>query len=213
MKNKILLSIACLFFSSAVFGQFTFGVSPGFSFNGAYFGYKVNKRVLPFVGIQFGNMSFKFDESGTRENGSGGFEEYHDKFDFKGGIYVINIGAKHYFKPKNKIKAYTALNLVKPILKGKLTTEDAELQKEVNDQIKNIKMWGGEIGFGTEYFFDDNFSIGGEFGIRHLGINVKNTRTETLFDNNGNSKEVEIVTKANTNINPTYTRFSLNFYF
>ena len=76
-----------------------------------------------------------------------------------------NIGVKHYFKPTNKLKPYTTLNIAKPILKAKLESGDAKLDKEVEDGVKNIKIWAGELGFGTEYFFDDN--------ICRLIINVK----------------------------------------
>lgn len=214
MKNKLLFISFCVILSTSAKAQFTFGISPGISFNSAYFGYKVNKNILPFAGLQFGNLSYNFTESGIRNDMNGNLEEYNSKTELKAGIYIINLGAKHYFKPTNKLKPYTLLNIAKPILSGKFTDEDAEFEKEVNDQFKNIKLWGGEVGFGTEYMFDENFSIGGEFGIRHLNVNIKNTRTDEVFDPvSGNSKDVEIVTDIKTRFNPTFTRFSLNFYF
>ena len=214
MKNKLLLSAVLLLLSSASFGQLIFGISPGFSFNGGYIGYKINKNVVIYGGLQFASVSFKFDEKGKEFDSFDNLVDYHNKSEFKGGIFVPNIGVKHYFKPTNKLRPYTTLNLAKPILKAKLESGDENLDKEVEDAVKNIKIWAGELGFGTEYFFDENFSIGGEFGIRHLNINVENTRTRTLNDpNTGDPVDVKINTEAKTRLNPTYSRLSLNFYF
>ncbi len=214
MKNKLFLSLAFGLATTFSYGQFSFSVSPGFSFNGACVGYKVHKNIVPFIGLQFANINFNYEESGKEFDVNDNLVDYRNTNSFKGGVYVPNIGVKHYFKQKNKIRPYTSLNLAKPMLKAKLKTDDVQLDKEVNDAVKKIKIFGMEIGFGTEYFFDDNFSIGGEFGIRHINIKVKDSFTRTLTDpNTFDPVEVQISSEVSTKINPTYTRFALNFYF
>ena len=214
MKNKFLLSIAFLLFNGTVFGQFTFGVSPGLSFNGAHFGYKIKKNFVPFIGLQFANATVNYAESGFEFDNFGNLVSYNNNFEIKAGISVPNIGLKYFVVQKNKIKAYTILNFAKPILRIKAKTGDDGLDKEITDAVLKLKIWGSEVGFGTEYFFDDNFSIGGEFGIRHFNIKFNDTFTRTLSNpNTSDPVDVEIKTNIKTGINPTYTRFSLNFYF
>lgn len=84
-------------------------------------------------------------------------------------------------------------------MSGKLEY-DGEEEEEISDAIKNINVFGAEAGFGVEYFFDDNFSIGGEYGIRFFSGKYE---TVDEFDN----------FTLKMNINPTYTKLALNFYF
>lgn len=214
MKNNFFLSAALLFFSNVVFGQFNFGVSSGLSFNGAHFGYKINKNFIPFIGLQFANASVNYNESGFEFDNFDNLVSYENKTDINGGIYVPNLGCKYFLSQKNKLKTYAIINFAKPILKVKPNTGDNDFDAEIKDAVKKIKIWGGEAGFGTEYFFDDNFSIGGEFGIRHFNVKFNDSYKRTLTDpNTSDPVEVDIKTDIKTRINPTYTRFSLNFYF
>ena len=42
-------------------------------------------------------------------------------------------------------------------------------------------MWGGEFGFGIEYFFDENFSLGGEFGLRYIHLMYEETSPRDII--------------------------------
>ena len=54
-------------------------------------------------------------------------------------------------------------------------------------------MWGGELGFGMEYFFDENFSLGGEFGLRYLHLRYKDSYNDEIYNpNTGQDENVEI---------------------
>jgi len=91
---------------------------------------------------------------------------------------------------------------------------DGEEVDEVGETLKDINLFAGELGFGVEYFFDDNFSIGGEFGIRYLGGKYDDSYTDTFYNPDTNSdQETEIEETYKVSTNPTFTKISLNFYF
>lgn len=91
---------------------------------------------------------------------------------------------------------------------------NGETDKDFEKEIKAMRMWAGEIGFGTEYFFVDNFSIGREFGLRNFIYHFKIEDDKPVYDPiSGNYYNSERETKNKIMINSTYTRLSLNFYF
>ena len=63
MKTKLLLLFAVIFMTNVSFGQFSFGVSPGINLNSAYFGYKINNKIVPYVGLQYLNAKYKYVNS------------------------------------------------------------------------------------------------------------------------------------------------------
>lgn len=204
---------ACLLFTVNGFGQFSFGVAPGLSTNSAYFGYKVGK-IVPYVGFQYAGLNFKIKETGQEyDAGSNSLVPYTDETKVNGNLYVPNIGAKFFAVEQNKIKAYFNLSVAKPLLRGKVENNGEEYE-DFGKTLKDINIIGGEFGFGVEYFFDDNFSIGGEFGLRYIGGKYSSSHTEQVYDP-GTSSYVDSEVKENYNLgmNPTYSKISLNFYF
>jgi hypothetical protein len=105
---------------------------------------------------------------------------YSYKDEFSGNLYIPNIGVKYFIKQQNKIQAYLTLCISKPLLTGKLDY-DGEEYDDFKQQVKNISMWGGEVGFGIEYFFDDNFSLGGEFGLRYLHLRYNDVYQSDVY--------------------------------
>ena len=215
MKTKILfflLGIGICSFKS--YAQFSFGVSPGLALNSAYFGYKVKNEFVPFVGFQFLNANFKYQDIGQKWNYSTDkFEEFTNTDEFNGGMYIPNIGLKYFLKQKEKIQPYLTLTIAKPIIKGKYKYNGKE-DEDAKEIFKNTKMFGIEFGFGTEYFFDKSFSIGGEFGIRFFNIKSSNSYKNEVYNpiiDDYEEKEFKEVYKLN--LNPTYSKFTLNFYF
>lgn len=84
--------------------------------------------------------------------------------------------------------------------------------EEINDVLKEVKLFGGELGFGVEYFFDDNFSIGGEFGLRYISGKYTNSFEQDVY--NGSEMQPEDFEDTfRLSLMPTYSRISLNFYF
>jgi len=215
MKTKLLLVLfTVLVLINKSYGQFSFGVSPGIGLNSAYFGYKINNKIVPYIGFQYLNAKFKFEESGEKYDWDlNQVVSYSEKNIFSGSLYIPNIGVKYFIKQHNKIKAYLSLNISKPLLSGNLKY-DGEEDEDFKESIKNISMWGGEFGFGVEYFFDENFSIGGEFGLRYLHLKYNDTYESDLYNpNTGNYQDTEIKNDYRFNMSPTFSRISLNYYF
>ena len=216
MKTKILLLVlfTALVLINKSYGQFSFGVSPGIGLNSAYFGYKINNKIVPYIGFQYLNAKFKYEESGEKYDWDlNQVVSYSEKNVFSGSLYIPNIGVKYFIKQQNKIKAYLSLNISKPLLSGNLKY-DGEEDEDFKESIKNISMWGGEFGFGVEYFFDENFSIGGEFGLRYLHLKYNDTYESDLYNpNTGNYQDTEIENDYRFNMSPTFSRISLNYYF
>ena len=72
----------------------------------------------------------------------------------------------------------------------------------------------GGLGFGVEYNFSENFSIGGEFGIRYFTGNYSESEDRTINDpNTGVPITYKKEMKGNVNFSPTYTKITLNYYF
>lgn len=205
MKKLILLLAVCVLFGLKGYSQFAFGVSPGLSTNAAYFGLKMNK-VVPYIGFQMAHIGVNTDYVDHYFNGTD-FTNYEESYKLSANLYVPEIGVKFFAIEKNNLKGYFNLSLTKPMIRGKVEYDEEEAE-EFGDMLKEIKLWGGEFGFGAEYFFDDNFSIGGEFGIRYMHAKFEQ---KDDYDYNGEPAYEKETYKIN--LSPTYSKISLNFYF
>ena len=75
-------------------------------------------------------------------------------------------------------------------------------------------MWGTVGGFGAEYYFSEQFSIGGELGIRWFFATAKQTKkdVEIYIPNNNNYLLTDRTYDINMNYGFMYALFSFNFY-
>ncbi|MBN1183595.1 MAG: hypothetical protein JXB49_14995 [Bacteroidales bacterium] len=215
MKTPFFLTLVIVIgLSVKGYSQVSFGVSPGIGLNTAYIGYKVNDNVVPFFGFQYLNASFKYEQSGRDydwELNRVVNQEYSEKL--SGSLYIPNIGLKYFIAQKNQMKPYISVVLSKPFLSAK-AEDDGEEIDDVKDAVKKLKMIGGELAFGTEYFFDDNFSIGGEFGLRYFHFKYDDSYDHEYYNpNTGDYEESEIEVEYRFNTSPTFTKISLNYYF
>ncbi len=209
-----LLLVILLSIPSSANAQVAFSVSPGLGLNSAFVGYQVNDRLLPFVSFQYASFGLSVSETGTDFNyDSNKVENYEYTGKLTGGILMPSIGAKYYLANQNKLKSYGSVAITKPIVVAKLEN-DGEIDKEFEESVKSLSLIGGELGFGVEYFFDSNFSIGGEFGLRLITGNYQETYDTEYFDpNTGDYVPSKTVISVNGRVTPTYTKFCLNFYF
>ncbi|HBX50038.1 MAG: hypothetical protein A2275_17755 [Bacteroidetes bacterium RIFOXYA12_FULL_35_11] len=219
MKKNIIKSVFLIFiFLFSIEenkAQFHFNVSPGLQFNTANFGYKVNNFV-PYFGLQILNGSANLSEKGERyDPDRGGIVPYEDKYKFSGIIYIPTLGTKYFFKETNKLKLYGTISFTKFILSGKIeVSNDSDANDELQSEIKKMNLWGGQLGFGTEYFFDNNFSVGGEFGLRLLRLKYKDTEEDLIYNpQTGNYVPSTTTNDYRFNLSPTYVRISFNYYF
>lgn len=183
---KLFAVLFILFGSQHTFGQFTFGISPGLGIKSAYLGYKTNSKFLPYLSVQALNANISFDSN----NG--------DSEKLSGSLIVPTIGTKFYLKENQKLKPYLDLAISKPI--------NTIRENSANVLDDNIKLFAGSIGFGTEYFLDPQFSVGGEFGLIYMNGKYK----ESYYDN-FYKKDIKETYKVS--VNPTYAKISFNFYF
>ncbi len=213
MKRTLFIAAIIFLFSNTGFSQPVFGVSPGLSLNSAYFGYKVN-RFVPFIGFQYFGTSINYEYKHKLYDGSlGSIVDHNHSDDVKIKLIIPNIGLKYYVKESGNLKAFVTLNLSKPILTGKYEVDGIE-DEESKKYIEGISLFGGELSFGAEYFFDEQFSIGGEFGLRYLHAKYTFSEDESIFNPNTGDTEVSKASyEAKLNASPTFSRISLNFYF
>lgn len=212
--NTRLISVITLLIVLATksYSQMSFGISPGIGVKGAYFGYKIKNKIVPYIGFQHFGLNYEYSESGQKYDyvldEVVGFKE---DFTFSGNLYIPTLGVKYFLKERNKLKPYFSVNVSKPIISAKRANNNQE-DKNFKELIESTKVWGGEFGFGVEYFFDENFSLGGEFGLRYFHLKYKDSYTTTHYDGNE-----QIETKVNQNYkfstNPTFSRISVNYYF
>ncbi len=212
-KRLVSVIILAVFVSASAFSQFSFSVGTGLNVNSAYFGYKAGK-VVPFAGIQVFSASGKFLRTGTEWNyDNGAAENFSDEIKVSGSIIMPELGLKYFAIEKNKLKAYVIAGITKPFLNAKLTFNGEE-EDGIQDVLDNLSLIGGFAGIGTEYFLDENFSIGGEFGMQILSGNYSDEYTDTYY-NPATSQDVEADFTEDFTVNfaPTYAKISLNFYF
>jgi len=214
MKKGIFITLIVMFSVSFIYGQLTFGVSPGIGFNSAYFGFKVKDKFVPYISIQYLNASTKYEESGQRfDYDLYQIVSYTETDEFKLNLFIPDLGLKYFIKQQNTLKAYLSLNLSKPFISGKQTYEGEE-DEDFNEYIKNMRIWGGEFGFGIEYFFDENFSFGGEFGLRYIHYKYKDSYEYEIYNPDTDEyQDVTIEESYKFNTSPTYSKISLNYYF
>ena len=110
---------------------------------------------------------------------------------------------------RQECRRYFNATLAKPFLSAKLTIDGNEIT-QVSDEVKNVSLWGGSLGVGAEYFFDDNFSVGGEFGIHAVTAKYSKTTDETDYNGYGPAK---VTNEVKAMVMPTYSKISVNFYF
>ncbi|MCG8410990.1 MAG: porin family protein [Bacteroidales bacterium] len=215
MRKKLIITLTllatCFSFSYA---QVSFGVSPGLKLNSAYFGYKIKGKFVPFIGFQYLNANYTQEETGEKwDRELEKIVSYSDKDVYSGSLYIPNIGLKYFVKQNNKIQAYLSLCMSKPFLSTSIKY-NGKRDKDVEKYVESINIWGGEFGFGVEYFFDENFSLGGEFGIRYLHFKSSESEKDEITNYTNNiEKEVDIKTTYNLNVSPTFSKISLNYYF
>ncbi len=195
--------------------QLYFSVSPGVQLNGASFGYKVGKFV-PFAGMQIMQGSSSMIVKGMEyDDNAGEILPYERKFELSGAVTIPTIGSKFFFMQTNKIKAYGTLAYTFYKLSAKIKDSDnPDLDDMLQHELERVRISGGYAGVGAEYFFDDNFSLGGEFGFRPIHVSYKGEDNGVAYNPiTGESKAVLTEYDYKFNMNPTYSRISLNYYF
>lgn len=214
MRKFSLALCTFVILSYTSFSQFNFSVDPGFGIKGAFIGYQIG-NIVPFVGIQF------ISGSSTVESNYMDYDETTQTYkpvsrteEVTGSIYMPYAGAKLFFELErsSKLKPYLSAMVFKPFIsyEFKDNTDDFISEDEFQE---NLNIYGVEAGFGTEYFLDDNFSFGGEAGIRMIFGSSNESSTDYYYDGSGNQIEYERKYDYSTLLGISYAKIILNFYY
>jgi len=153
------------------------------------------------------------DHSSKEFDINGNLIDYNYSVDTKINLYLPTIGLKFYAIEKESIKGYFNVNFTKVIATSKFLVDGVQDQ-DIGDYFDGTSLWGAEFGYGMEYFFDEQFSIGGEFGLRILKGKNTTEYDQTMFDPiSGNSVVTRATNAFSGSMSPTYTKIGLNFYF
>ena len=192
MKRIIVIGLLTFAISGLIRSQMTFTVKPGLNLNSANIGIK-SENFLPYFGLQCLNVNSKFKYN----------DEYEPEEDrnIKTHIFMPYLGFKAYLFNKDPLKGSITATVFKPVIFGKETINGEE-DESYRENLKNLKIWGGEIGFCSEYFLNEHFSIGGEFGLR---LGFYKDKYESEYSDYSYDEDLKL--------NMTYVSGSMNFYF
>ena len=216
--------IVCTFvtMSYSQSSRYMFSVKPDFSgLSGGMFGMKLpnNEDIVLFGGIDYFHLGSTIKEKTTYSPSF--FNEYSSKTEVSLSVYNLYVGSKLFFQKTNDIKSYFVGEIAKPIVTG-IVEQNGKEDELVQNTLDNLSIWGLKFGFGSEYFFSENFSLGGEFGLRVLIMDTQTEEEDSVSDYryNPNTGEYEYVTYTRTektdvdfNFSLTYSVLTLNYYF
>lgn len=217
MKNAILRAFFCVIcLSTAIYSQsnFAFGVKPGIGLNGAYFGININKTIIPFVGLDYFGVGGSLEQTGLRyDYNLGQLVNYSDNNEASASVYNLSVGVRAFFMNIDDIKPYFTGTFFKPFISAEIK-QDGEIDQDVKDAMDNLSIWGFSLGFGTEYYFSEHFSVGGEFGVRFFIGSFNQTDKDYVYNpNTGNYQETNRDYNFDLNLQLTYSVVTLNYYF
>jgi hypothetical protein len=176
----------------------TFSVSPGQLLETAQFGFGFGS-LQPYIGLDVVRGSVKIE--GTSSG---------DDIEESGSAMIVapHIGTRWYLGTQS-VRPYFVGDFVKSFgffdMKYEIngTDELGDSMDEVKDAVKSaLGFWGLGAGFGCEYSFADNFSVGGEYRFTWL-------HTSTGDIDMGSDDTM----KATVNIEMTGSRVWLNYKF
>lgn len=241
MSLAILFGLLFLNFSYGQSGLI-FGVKPGNTINTAYLGLGSGK-IIPIVGadLMWISVSAKYsDENNERYYDPYYNINYRyktietDKLSASAFLVVPHFGLKMFMGTKD-VKPYLFGNVFLSIpsvsaeSKSKdelweyendqlmyhyVDSESEAMDKETEELVEDIlSFWGITFGAGAEYFFSENFSIGGEFGIRLIFDKIEYGDKDSGEYGQYESYSQEWNTEVNASFRMSYAVFSLNYYF
>jgi hypothetical protein len=193
-KQSVLTVIMIMAIYSVAQCQTVFSLRPGLNLNSASIGFR-SKNLQPYFGLRFANLNVVSEYEDTS------YPADNSKTETKIHVYMPCVGTKLYLKGTDAVKPYLMATMYKPFAFGKQLDDDTE-DDSFKESLNNLKIWAAELGFGSEYFFHPQFSLGGEFGLRWANIKDKfesSTGTYSSSEKYG--------------IGLSYVAVSINFYF
>lgn len=206
MKLKLFLAaVAVSLFSYSGKAQLTFSVATGIGLNTAFVGYKTG-HFMPFFSLQGAIGRYHYYRKSADYDANDNVITRISEDDVRATIVLPSLGLRYMFNQANTVQTYLTASVGKVFV---LSNEE-----DLKDELEGSLALGSEMGFGAEYYFDEHFSIGAEFGLRYLMARYKDKGTETLYDpNSGEDVTVDTEYKESISVTPTYSKITLNFHF
>jgi hypothetical protein len=189
--------VASLMVSTGVAAAgFEFGVKPSTGMQGSTFGFSLGEKAVLFGGLDFMRATATMEQEGG-------------DIDVKAQFLMPNVGAKLYLG--NREEGTVAPYLLADIFKA-MTSIDLDVPGEgdliPNETIESIEELlspiGFNVAFGAEYYFSDNFSMLGEYGIRYF---------KTSSDVKASVGEMEVAADISASLAQHFVGFGVNFRF
>jgi hypothetical protein len=178
---------------------FAMSLKPGMYLTAAHFGYYSAKTFFG-IGLEVASISVKSTYTYGTSTNTANVGATILLPELAGKIFLSDaLSEDTGIRPYIWLSAFYTIGMASMTSNGQ---HNDEAEKSMEDLLSgNI---GGLIGFGSEYFFSPQFSIGGEFGLRLM---FGGTETEYSY-----GKYTSTV-KDNLGLGLTYTSLGLNFYF
>ena len=184
MKKLFVLMISVFLLTYSGWGQTMVSIRPGLNFNGFQIG-KRGEKIIFYGGMQHAGFFNKYEGSNFTDV-------------TKTSVLMPFVGVKYLVYQQESLIGYVNGMIMKPVFYGKSET-DGQANPNFKDDLKALKIWGFELGYGMEYFLAKQFSLGGEFGLRLA--TYKRESTDPNFSYVDNFR-----------FNMLYSSVSFNFY-
>jgi hypothetical protein len=171
-----------------------FGVKPGMLIQSSYLGIGF-QRVMPYLGFDWVGLKVDTDDN-----------------DLSASLLIPHLGAKLYLKDYREAKTVAPYILGDIFFSLPSVSADNASSDEEEFAEDMLGFWGVGLGFGAEYFFSKNFSVGGEYGIRFLNNGVEE-RKERHEDPYWGPHEHTLNEEFSIAFKLSYAVISANFFF
>jgi hypothetical protein len=196
-------------------GQFMFSVRPQLlSLNGAAFGHKFPSDLALFGGMDYMHVGATVDASTSYSYSASGSSRTSEA---SLSLYNLFVGVKYFVANSGSAKGYIVGEVSKPFFSLSVET-NGEQDPTIEQLSDNLSIWGVKAGFGGEYFFADDFSLGGEFGLRYFFVSTNTEQTSPSIYYIPNPPYYATGTSTSKtdvklDLGLTYTMLTLNYYF
>ena len=216
----VITVLTAVMLTNTVYAQKSFGVRIGGPTQSYYVGFFEFGSIKPIVGLDYFSGSINVDYTYHYEenyNGDRNVDDDESSVDGSLRLFIPRVGVKYFRAPKKDLISYLLAEgfIVVPtvsfetMVDGETETLDKDDEARIKDALDFI---GITLGLGTEYYFSDQFSIGGEAGINWLLWDFKEEYSDSYESPNYSwSEKSKLEIKAT--LSGVYARMSINFFF
>ena len=167
-----------------------------------------NSMIQPIIGLDYFGATINVEYTMNNDINT---EDVHEKFEGSLGLFMPRFGVKINSTRNKNLNAYLLIEMFwtvpsikkEGVYKGVDYSDDA-IKGELE---KNLNFTGMTLALGREYFFDEQFSIGGEFGLNILNWDAEINSSNDVDSINWDSYKID------SKLAGSFARAVLNFYF